>query len=122
SWPPCRDPGGVSERPKVLASKASEGKTSEGSNPSTTATRSPSFPDGDFSFLPSCQPTLRAPSHQPLGWKCYPFSRHGRPPYLVAQLLFHLGRWSFTRKWLATGIWLVVLLALGAAALTGHKG
>lgn len=41
-----RDPGGVSERPKVLASKASEGKTSEGSNPSTTAMLKPQFREG----------------------------------------------------------------------------
>ena len=33
--------GGVSERPKVLASKASVGKTTEGSNPSATARRKP---------------------------------------------------------------------------------
>ena len=31
-------PGGVSERPKVLASKASVGKTTAGSNPAATAT------------------------------------------------------------------------------------
>lgn len=29
--------GGVSERPKVFASKANVGKTTEGSNPSATA-------------------------------------------------------------------------------------
>ncbi|HJD90818.1 MAG TPA: MMPL family transporter, partial [Corynebacterium urealyticum] len=40
----------------------------------------------------------------------------------MAKFLFHLGRWSFTRKWLAIGIWLVVLVAIGAAALTGQKG
>ena len=40
----------------------------------------------------------------------------------MAKFLFHLGRWSFTRKWLAIGIWLVVLVGIGAAALTGQKG
>ena len=40
----------------------------------------------------------------------------------MAKFLFHLGRWSFTRKWLAIGIWLVVLVGIGAAALTSQKG
>ncbi|WP_291479545.1 MMPL family transporter [Corynebacterium sp.] len=40
----------------------------------------------------------------------------------MALLLFRLGRWSYLRRWLVIGIWVVLLAAVGGGSLVIQKG
>ncbi|MFV8382232.1 MMPL family transporter [Corynebacterium hindlerae] len=40
----------------------------------------------------------------------------------MAKFLFHVGKWSFQRKWAVIAIWLVLLAAVGSSAMTFQKG
>lgn len=40
----------------------------------------------------------------------------------MAKFLFHVGKWSYQRKWAVIAIWLALLLAVGGSALTLQKG